>query len=318
MTAQVATGDTAIENLDFTNTTISNMSDSVGSLLLSYDNDTNSATKGYLTAVHSDLTNAITSSITTKMYSMGGSEPAIDNLTLGGTSLSITTNGHDIVSTSSSADGIKIANSGQTLSITGTLDSSSGNPETTISGFKTAIDNSKGGTVNLTNIELNENTTDIQNEGTLNLNGKNAIGTIADNTNPTGTTNVKSGTSIIDRITQKVVEIFGGAKLETETVTASEQVKNAGDLTITGASNSSKITGNGTTEFTNNVNNSGDISQGTVKVADGKTLTTTGDITTDNLTNGGTVTLNSADTTLTITGGTSDTPTTVAGTINGT
>ena len=318
MTAQVATGDTAIENLDFTNTTISNMSDSVGSLLLSYDNDTNSATKGYLTAVHSDLTNAITSSITTKMYSMGGSEPAIDNLTLGGTSLSITTNGHDIVSTSSSADGIKIANSGQTLSITGTLDSSSGNPETTISGFKTAIDNSKGGTVNLTNIELNENTTDIQNEGTLNLNGRNTVNTIADNTTPTGTTNVKSGTSIIDTITQKIVEIFTGAKLETETVTASEQVKNAGDLTITGASNSSKITGNGTTEFTNNVNNSGDISQGTVKVADGKTLTTTGDITTDNLTNGGTVTLNSADTTLTIKGGTSDTPTTVGGTINGT
>ena len=188
-----------------------------------------------------------------------------------------------------------------------------------ITGTKTAdgsLINNTAGEVNLNNVSVATNTNDvITNNSTMNLTGSNDINS---GITGTGTTNVKSGTSIIDRIAQKVVEIFTGAKLQTESIAATNGVTNAGDLAITGDANTSNITGAGTTEFTNNVNNTGDISQGTVKVADGKTLTTTGDITTDNLTNGGTVTLNSADTSLTIKGGTTETPTTIAGTINGT
>ena len=287
MTAQVATGDTAIENLDFTGTTISHMSDSVGSLLLSYDNDTTSATKGYLTAVHSDLENAITSSIKTKMYSMGNSEPTIDNLTLGGTSLSITTNGHDIrsISNDKSTDSIKIANSGQTLSIKGTLDAS-GNPETKISGFKIAVDNSEGGAVNLTNIEFNNNTTDILNEGDLNLDGKNSIAAIADNTTPKGTTTVKSGTSTIGSLVQKAVKILSGGtvNIDADKLSATDGADNQGTLNLGGGNLASNIIDSqtiktGTTNIKGDVTNTSGktIAQKSVTVADTASLTTDAD-----------------------------------------
>ena len=314
ITTLVASGEVAKNNMDFSKTTIilANSLSTPKSMLFSYYT---SGDNGFLSATtyYSGLQGAIEATNNIKMYSMAENE-TIDDAVMQGNSLSVSTGGYNITSDSNdkSADGIIIADSEQIISLAGTVDSN-GNPETTVSGFKTAIDNV--GIVNLTNIKFNSNTTDIINKGDLNLGGHNIIGTV---TNDTGITNVVSGTSKIGSIVQKDVEIFEGAKLETESITASDGVINAGDLKITGTSNTSDVTGAGTIEFTNDITNIGNITQGNVEVANSKTLTTTDNITTDTLTNGGTVTLNSAETTLTIKGGTAETPTTVAGTINGT
>ena len=312
ITAMVASGNVAKNNMDFSKTTISLADPSLTpkKTLFSYDNSL-----GLLSGIadHVSLQGAIEEETSIKLYSMAENEN-IDNALMKGNSLSVSTCGYNITSNSNdnSTDGIIIADSEQIISLLGTVDSN-GDPETTISGFKTAIDNV--GIVNLTNTKFSGNTTDIINKGYLNLGSKNFISTI---TNDTGETNVIAGTSKIGSIVQKDVEIFEGAKLETESITALNGVKNAGDLKITGISNTSNITGAGTTEFANDITNTGNITQSNIEVASGKTLTTTGNITTDTLTNGGTVTLNSADTTLTIKGGTAETPITVAGTISGT
>ena len=169
--------------------------------------------------------------------------------------------------------------------------------------------NNSAGTVNLNNVEVAANTNDIiSNNSVLNIENS----TINSGIKGDGTTNVK-GTSLIDKISQKVVEIFSGAKLETQTIATTNGVTNAGDLTVTGATNTSNITGEGSTKFTNDVNNSGEISQKTVEIASGKTLTTTKNITVnDTLTNGGTVTLNNAELNL------NGSDMTIAGTIDGT
>ena len=118
--------------------------------MLSYTID--SAGDGYLTGKHSTLNDAITSSVDTKMYYMDGDSytTVIDGpKTLNGTSLSITTNGNNITSKTAGNDGIVIGNASRTLSITGTNPDPE-QPNTTISGFGTAINNTAGGTVNLT------------------------------------------------------------------------------------------------------------------------------------------------------------------------
>jgi len=282
-------------NLNLEQTTISG--ENIGNLLLTFTSDTEGS---YLHTEHSDIENAITSSITTKMYSMGESEPTIDNLTLGGTSLSITTNGNDIVSTSNnnSANGIIIANSGQILSITGTVDDVSGNPETTISGFDTAIDNSAGGTVNLTNIELSGNETDIANAGSLNLDGINSIDTIADNTTPAGTTTVKGGTSAIGSLLQKAVKILSGGtvNIDADKLSTTDGTDNQGILNLGGGNLASNITDSqttktGVTNIKDDVTNSSGktISQKSVTIDSSSSLTTAADkvTTADGISNAG-------------------------------
>ena len=317
ITTLVASGEVAKNNMDFSKTTITlaNSSSTPKSMLFSYYTGED---YGFLKSItnYGGLQGAIESDNSIKLYSMVENE-TIDNAEMKGNSLSVSTDGHNITSKSNdySTDGIIIADSEQIMSLVGTVDAN-GNPQTTISGFKTALDNE--GIVNLTNIKFSENTTDVINKGDLNLAANNIIDTVTNDNATTGTTNVILGTSKIGSIIQKDVEIFEGAKLETESITASDGVINAGDLKITGTSNTSDVTGAGTIEFTNDITNTGSITQSNIEVASGKTLTTTGNITTDTLTNGGTVTLNSADTTLTIRGGTAETPITVAGTISGT
>ncbi len=87
-TFQVA-DDSAKANVSLSKTTITAGTDiptaSIGNLLLSYDNTT-----GIITGGHSDLANAINSTLATKAYTMGADEVVAANSVLAGTSLSIT------------------------------------------------------------------------------------------------------------------------------------------------------------------------------------------------------------------------------------
>ena len=297
MKAQIAT-DGAIAKIDVTDTTISNMSEGAGSLFLSYDSAT-----GYLTAVHETLDYAITSTIPSKMYAMTADETVHNGtgaLPLGGTSLSITGNGYDITGQSATEDGIKIANSGQTLSITGTHDTHD-DTNTVISGFKTAIDNTAGGTVNLKDVTMSGNTTDVDNSGAnagiVNLNGVNASNIINDGEDTKGVflsgtnnitkiadtgedhdagqTTVSSGSSTIGTLIQKAVNVLedGTLNIGADKLITTDGTANAGTLNLSGSDDptnpaelASVITGTGQTNISDNVSTEKNIDQGTVYV----------------------------------------------------
>ncbi len=85
-------------------------------------------------------------------------------------------------------------------------------------GFKTyAITN--GGTVEVQNVAFADNTTDINNTGTLNLSGNNEISTIAG----AGTTNITGGNTIISEggsVTQNKINLQGGRLVNSVAITA--------------------------------------------------------------------------------------------------
>lgn len=311
MSVQVATGDDAIANMDFTGTTITNIDKTSSSILLEYDNVVTSPTAGYLivSSTPATLANAVTSFVNVKLYAMGVDETGavidetIDDLVLHGDQLAVTTNGADILSTSGdkSKDGIFIADSEETLSFYGTLDES-GNPETKISGFKTAIDNSSGGTVHLENIEMSGNTTDVLNAGTFNLAGTNKVETIVDDTTePMGSTNIVGGTSTIGSINQKAVNILPDAELniDADKLSATDGVDNWGKLNLGSgnlASNIFESQSDPKQSVTNIVgdvtNTSGKtIAQKSITIANSASLTTDADKVTadDGITNSGTL-----------------------------
>lgn len=227
---------------------------------------------------------------------------------LHGETLAVTGNGSYLVNGQS--------HSGITLGTGTTVQKLSINDVTSWENFDTAITNGAKGTVEIENVTFESNSAaDIDNNGILKLSGTNKF--LTGITGSNGTTNVNGGKTTVGSITQNTVNITAG-ELEAKNITTTSGISNAGTLTLTGTEYTNSISGGGLTKFTNDVSNSGAITQGTVEVASEKTLTTTGDITVNTLTNSGTVTLNSAGTTLTIKGGTTETPTTVAGTINGT
>ena len=293
--AQIA--DTASAGaVNVTATTLSGASTTIGGLKFTYEN-------GWLTGEHSTLSDAITSSIGQKLYAMGDNEAINGPLTLGGTSLSITGNDKTISSTTAGNDGIKT--NGNTLSITGATIGS------TTNGFGTAIDNATvaGGTVNLKDVTMTGNTTDVANAGTLNLDGTNSINTITDAATPTGTTTVKGGTSTIGSLVQKAVSILSGGTLNiaADKLSTTDGTDNAGTLNLsagdTGALASaitdSQTDKTGVTNIAGNVSTNGhNIEQATVNVgsdgstapvpaaltvAAGDTVTTSGDINVNNL-----------------------------------
>ena len=261
--------DSAKAHIDMTSTTITSedgLTPSIGNLLLTYDN-----TSGKLKGTHTDLANAITSTIPTKVYSMTeNTTEQIGALTLGGNSLSITGNNSNITSTAmdKSLNGITINAAGQELSVTGATIGSSTN------GFATAIDNTAGGTVNLTNVTMTGNTTDVANAGTLNLantgTNTNSINTITG----TGTTNIKTGTSTIGSLVQKAVTVEAPATLNigADNLSTTDGTNNAGTLNLSGSSNDtpadlgSTITGTGNTNIAGNVSTDKNITQSAVSI----------------------------------------------------
>ena len=290
MSVEVARGAVAIANMDFTGTTITNIDKTFSSVMLTYGS-------GWLTVTSTTptLEKAITSYVSTKLYAMGvdgtgaGIDENIDNLVLNGVHLAVTTNGADILSTSgdNSEDGIHLADGEETLTLYGKLDES-GNLETKISGFKTAIDNLAGGEVHLENIEMSGNTTDVLNAGKLNLDGKNIINTIADNTTePMGSTNIVGGTSTIGSIVQKAVNILPDAELNirADKLSATDGVDNWGTLNLGDGALASNIfesqldTKQGVTNIVGDVTNTSDktIAQKSVTIANTASLTTDAD-----------------------------------------
>ncbi len=301
----------AVGNMDFTSTTISNIDKTLSSILLTYDSDTTSPTGGWLTVKIGTATlgNAIVSYVSDKLYEMGvdefgaGINENIDNLELNGYRMSVITNGADILSTSSdkSKDGIIITGTEQTLTIVDDPDLS-GNPETQISGFKTAIDNFAGATVYLRNIEMTGNETDVLNEGILNLDGINIIETIADDITPVGTTNIVGESSTIGSLVQKKVNIIPNAQLsiDADKLSATDGVDNWGTLNLGSGDLASNIfetqdSKQGVTNIVGDVTNTSGktIEQKSVTISSTASLTTAADKVTadDGISNEGTLNL---------------------------
>ncbi len=221
--AQIA-DDTSKGSVSVSNTaTITGLSTGAGDILLTYND-------GWLIGAHSDLDNAIISTIVDKIYSIGDDE--IDNsagaLTLGGTSLSITGNNHTITSTANDQGGIVVANNGQTLSINGATFGSDDHY------FTTAIDNTAGGTINLTDMTFNaNNTTAVANNGTgekgIFLDGTNVFGS---GITGTGQTTVRTGTTTFNAdVTQGLIEVKADSELVNNADMLATNVVNAGTFT---------------------------------------------------------------------------------------
>ena len=221
--AQIA-DDTSKGSVSVSNTaTITGLSTGAGDILLTYND-------GWLIGAHSDLDNAIISTIVDKMYSIGDDE--IDNsagaLTLGGTSLSITGNNHTITSTANDQGGIVVANNGQTLSINGATFGSDDHY------FTTAIDNTAGGTIILTEMTFNaNNTTAVANNGTgekgIFLDGTNVFGS---GITGTGQTTVRTGTTTFNAdVTQGLIEVKADSGLVNNADMLASNVVNAGTFT---------------------------------------------------------------------------------------
>ena len=170
-----------------------------------------------------------------------------------------------------SFDGITVADD-YTLNVNGKDVASQG----TITNFDTALVND--GTLNVSNVKFENNNTDIENAGTLNLSGTNSVDTIVGD----GDMQVASGTTTNNgTITQNTVSIANGATLNTNAggLIASAGVANAGNLVLTGGTVQSDITGNGTLSVEDNVTNNKTITQ-TINIADNKTFTNNGTLNT--------------------------------------
>ena len=164
-------------------------------------------------------------------------------------------------------NGITVAD-GYTLNLTGSENAS-------IENFITALETNNGGILNVTDMNFSNNTTDIANNGTLNLAGTNSF---ASGINGNGLTNITSGTTTNSgTIKQNAVSIAEGATLNTNAsdLIASAGVTNQGTLELTGGAVQSNITGNGTLSILDNVTNDKTITQA-IDIANDKTLTNNG------------------------------------------
>ena len=166
-------------------------------------------------------------------------------------------------------NGITVAD-GYTMNLTGSTGASMEN-------FVTALETNEGGILNVTDMNFSNNTTDISNNGTLNLAGTNSF---ESGVTGNGNMNITSGkTTNNGTISQNNISISQGAALNTNAsnLTASSgTVTNNGTLEFTGGSVQNNITGNGTLSILDNVTNDKTITQAITNVAEGKTFTNDG------------------------------------------
>ena len=259
--------DSTKANVTIANMTVTNLGASIGSLLYSYDTET-----GDITANHSDLSNAIISSVTQKAYAMSGDESINGALDLGGTSLSITGNNNSITSNTQGNDGITVTDNTQTLTINNAAIGSA------TTGFGTAVNNSVGAIVNLNNVTMSGNIVDVLNNGEddkgVFLTGTNNIGSIVDSaqTGVQGQTTITSGETTVGTLKQKSLSIKEGGKLNASlaNLSVTNSISNEGEFALTGGSadnhavNSKDITGEGSVSFAGYVDNTANIEQETI------------------------------------------------------
>ncbi len=209
------------------------------------------------------------------------------------TTLNLHVNEHTLTGKdTNSFDGITVAD-GYTLNVNGKDVASQG----TIANFDTAFTND--GTLNISNINFENNNKDIINAGTLNLSGTNSVNTIVGD----GDMQVASGTTTNNgTIDQNIVSIANGATLNSNAggLIANTGIINAGTLELTDGANANTISGSGTTEITGTVENTGTISQA-VNIDSGS-LTTSADGLGGAVNNAGTLNLNGGTLAQTVTG----------------
>lgn len=214
------------------------------------------------------------------------------------TELNLNLNGHNLYGTLNGAkkDGIAVGN-GYTLNINGTDGTVRGN----ISGFDNALKVENGGTLNIANTVLNNDTdinnqgtlyadnirankvltasnaviknsniTDLENKGTAALKGTNALTNITE----TGNLIVNDGkTTVLGKLEQNSVTVADNAVLEAglnKFVVSSNTINN-GVLNLFGNGAINKdITGNGSLNFDGIVDNNAAITQKDLTLASGK------------------------------------------------
>lgn len=259
------------------------------SYFISYEKE-----NGTLKFEYSTLAVAVKSNTEQKVYVMNGDESFDIGIgTMNGSSLSINGNNHNIIGSGDLA-GITLGKD-QTLSLNGLG----------YSGFDTAVENN-GGTLNITNVTFENNTTDILNNGTLNAYGNNSVSQIIGNN---GTTNINSYTdtdgkvinstlTVQDNLTQNIINIAKDNTLSNNGSVTANNINNAGtltnnkDLLVQAGTNTGIINGNGDMQISGKFTNTGSITQNILNVTENAEFTTTLDniITTDKkITNEGTL-----------------------------
>ena len=239
----------------------------VGQFLLTYVTNLGDS-KGYLHAEHSDITNAIKSTIDKKAYSVADGTTLDSAVEMGGKELSLS--GGSI--TGSGNDGITLA-AGQTLGLN----------NTTVSGFGTAINNSDStGKVEVKNVTFDDtNTTAIANKGSVEFsntdgNQNNVNSAITGD----GTTTVKNGTTNFNSSVEQtnlVIENDANAVIANVSNTTAA-IKNDGTLELKSGNNNNAITTSGNATdvakliVSGNVTNEASVTQKAIEVASGSTL----------------------------------------------
>ena len=263
------------------NANITITSNAPESYLITYETSHEGINAGFLKFEHDTLANAIASAVTEKAYTMGSNDVLASTPALGGTHLTINGNTAGYSITGDTGTGIAVGND-QTLSVNNIGIDSSGNVTGAgFNNFSTALTNAGDGTINLYNTKFSGNTTDIDNDGTVNMSGT----VIFDNVQGTGTLNVTkdssdnaSSVTVNNSLEQNNITIESENTLTNNnaTITANANLNNAGTITGTGTS-SLVINGDSA--------NTGTIEQGTVTTAASATLTNNGTITVNNTLN---------------------------------
>lgn len=136
-----------------------------------------------------------------------------------------------------------------------------------IENFKTAIINN--GNLNINDIKFQNNTTDIENNASLNLSGTNDIKNIVGK----GTTTINRGETKIDDIIQDKLNVSSSAVLKVSNIKISDGITNEGKVQALGGTNNSVIAGSGTLEIMGNVTNNASITQNNLTIAETGALT---------------------------------------------
>lgn len=287
----VVADDNLKNNVNLGNNVRTGVTGKTDSFMITYitDNDSGTTTSagGKLKFEFTDLVGAVRSMTQTKVYVMGHDETVTEDLSpFNGTALSI--NGGDTYSiiagetpTGDTPAGITVGGT-QTLSL---------NEVKEVLGFDTAITNNEG-TVNITDTIFTGNTTDIDNNGTLNLFGTDIFDTITNSGSSNGTTVVQAysttdsegnpvtvyaDVTVNNNLSQDSVEVKEDNKLTIgnnfdSKLTNAGTVDNKGQMTINGGSNTGEITSsnsNGTITIKGDYTNTGSVTEKTITVESG-------------------------------------------------
>ena len=190
-------------------------------------------------------------------------------------------------------NGITVAD-GYTLNLTGSENASMEN-------FVTALETNEGGILNVTDMNFSNNTTDIANNGTLNLAGTNSF---ESGVTGNGNMNITSGkTTNNGTISQNNISISEGAALisAADKLISTEGIANNGALEFVSGANSNTITGSGALTISGAASNTAQIKQNSITI--GADFENTGAISVDTIALNANITGDTGSLTL---GGTND------------